>query len=212
VHEVGEEVMVCCCYPAPFSTAAALRGTAAFARDLYKNREMAHQLLTRSAELVDEFARAVADAGGVPALVDPVASGSVISRAAFEEFALPYIERGLATISSLGMPPILHICGRSATIVDLMGGSGAAVISVDQIDLAEAAQKAGSHVCLMGNVRPTETLLEGTPEAVRAEAAACIRAAGGHSGGFILASGCEVPIEAPAQNVHALIEAARITH
>ncbi|MHC4480718.1 MAG: uroporphyrinogen decarboxylase family protein, partial [Planctomycetota bacterium] len=75
VEQVGEEVLVACCYPAPFTTAAALRGTATFARDLYKNREMAHVLLQKSRQLAERFAEAVAEAGGIPALVDPVASG-----------------------------------------------------------------------------------------------------------------------------------------
>jgi len=209
VREVGDEVFVACCYPAPFTVAATLRGTAALARDLYKNPSLADALLARSLALVEDFAEAVAEAGGIPALVDPVASGSVISRATFERFALPGIRRGMAKIRSLGMPPILHICGRTATVIDLMADSGAAVLSVDQIDLAEAKAKVGGRVCLMGNVRPAETLLGGTPDDVRREARRCLADAGDSPGGFILASGCEVPLETPAANMMALMEVTR---
>ena len=209
VREVGDEVFVACCYPAPFTVAATLRGTAALARDLYKNPALADALLARSLALVEDFAEAVAEAGGIPALVDPVASGSVISRATFERFALPGIRQGLAKIRSLGMPPILHICGRTSTLIDLMADSGAAVLSVDQIDLAEAKAKVGGRVCLMGNIRPAETLLGGTPDDVRREARQCLADAGDSPGGFILASGCEVPIETPAANMMALMEVTR---
>ena len=41
----------------------------------------------------------------------------------------------------------------------------------------EAKAKVGDNVCLMGNVRPAETLLGGTPETVRAEARKCLRTA-----------------------------------
>jgi uroporphyrinogen decarboxylase len=209
VEEVGGEVLVSCCYPAPFSTAAALRGTAAFARDLYKHPAEAHVLLQKAERLALDFAGAVAGAGGVPVLVDPVASGSVISPRAFREFALPGLRSVLAEVRRLGFPPILHICGRTASIIEMMAESGADAISIDQIDLAEARRLVGERVCLMGNVRPAETLLGASTEAVRAEALSCLRAGAGSPRGFILASGCEVPVEAPPENVLVLIDAAR---
>ncbi len=209
VEEVGDEVLVGCCYPAPFSTAAALRGTALFARDLYKHPAEAHALLEVAERLALDFAGAVAEAGGVPVLVDPVASGSVISPRAFEEFALPGLRAVLAEIRRLGFPPILHICGRTLLVIEMMADAGADALSLDQIALTDAQRLVGDRVCLMGNVRPTETLLEGTPESVRAEALDCLRACAAAPRGFILASGCEVPVEAPAENVLALIETAR---
>ncbi len=209
VEEVGDEVLVGCCYPAPFSTAAALRGTALFARDLYKHPSEAHALLDVAERLALGFAGAVAEAGGVPVLVDPVASGSVISPRAFEEYALPGLRTVLAEIRRLGFPPILHICGRTLPVIGMMADSGADVLSIDQIGLADARRLVGDRVCLMGNIRPTETLLEGTPQSVRAEALDCLRACAGSPRGFILASGCEVPVEAPAANVLALMDAAR---
>ncbi len=210
--EVGDEVFVACCYPSPFTVAATLRGTATLARDLIKNPGLAETILEKSTVLVEDFAEAVAEAGGIPALVDPVATGSILSRQMFERFALPGNRRGLARIKSLGMPPILHICGRTASIIDLMADTGAAVLSVDQIDLAEAKAKVGSRVCLMGNVRPTETLLGGTPDDVRREARRCLADCGDSPGGFILATGCEVPIETPPANMMALMEVAREGH
>lgn len=209
VDEVGDEVFVSVCIPAPFSTAAAVRGTATLARDLYKHADLAHAILDRVTLLTQDVCEAVHEAGGIPALVDPVASGSVISRTSFEEFALPGIRSVFEKISALGWPGILHICGRTSGIIDLMADSGAAILSIDQITLAEAREKVGGRVCLMGNVRPTETLLEGTPEMVRAEALGCLHDAAESPGGFILASGCEVPIEAPAENIDALMAAAR---
>ena len=209
VEEVGDEAFVSCCYSAPFTMAAGLRGTAALARDLYKNPGLAHALLERSLKLVKDFAEAVVEAGGIPVLVDPVASGSVISRKTFEEFALPGIVKSLKKIQSLGAAPLLHICGKTSNIIDLMAQSGAAALSVDVIELREAREKTHDSVCLMGNVRPTETLLEGTPESVRRSALECLEACKDSPHGFILASGCEVPIATPPENVMALIQAAK---
>jgi len=209
VSEVGGDVFVSCCISAPFSTAAALRGTAVFARDLYKNPGLAHDLLEKGLELIEDLSAAIIEAGGIPVLVDPVASGSVISRKSYEEFAHPYTARAFARIAALGSVPILHICGRTSTIIDLMASSGAAALSVDLISLAEAKARVGNSVCLMGNVRPAETLLGGTPDDVRREAAQCLADCADSPRGFILATGCEVPIETPPANIHALIETAR---
>ena len=196
-------------FSSPFTAAACLRGTDQFARDLRRDAGFARAVLERCSGIVEEFAGAVAEAGGVPMLVDPVASGSVISRAMFETFALPTNTRALAKIKSLGMPPVLHICGRTEAIIDLMADTGAALLSVDVIDLATARTKIRDRVALMGNVRPTETLLEGTPDAVRAEARRCLAVCADSPRGFVLASGCEVPLDAPPANVAALIEVAR---
>ena len=209
VEEVGDEVFVSCCFSAPFTTVAGLRGTAALARDLYKNRDLAHVLLEKSLRLVLDFSDAVVEAGGIPILVDPVASGSVISREAFERFALPGIVQALCNIKSLGVAPLLHICGKTSTIIDLMAQSGAAALSVDQIELREAREKVHDSVCLMGNVHPTQVLLEGTPESVRRAALQCLEECKDSPHGFILASGCEVPINTPPENVAALVQAAR---
>jgi len=210
VREAGDEVFVSCCYPAPFTTAALVRGTAMLARDLIRNPALAHALLEKCRVASEAVAEAVAEAGGIPVLVDPVASGSVISRAAYAEFVLPYTKSVLARIAALGHVPMLHVCGRTSTIIDLMADTGAAALSIDQIDLAEAKEKVGGRVCLMGNVRPTETLLGGTPETVMAEARQCLALAADSPRGFILASGCEVPIATPPENILALMDAARM--
>jgi uroporphyrinogen decarboxylase len=209
VAEVGDEVFVSCCLPAPFSNAAGLRGTATLARDLYKNPSLAHDLLEKSLAALNEMSEAVVEAGAIPVLVDPVASGSVLSRKAFDEFALPYLIRALERIRALGAVPILHICGRTSGLLESMAQTGAAALSIDQTQIREARERIGSRVCLMGNVRPAETLLGGTPEAVRREAAQCIADGRGNPGGFILATGCEVPIETPPENIDALIAVAR---
>lgn len=209
VREVGSEVFVSVCYAAPFTVAAALRGTDVFARDVIRNPALAQILLEKSSVVVNDFAEAVAEAGGIPALVDPVATGSMISRRVFQQFAMPGIASGMAKIKSLGMPPILHICGRTSSIIDLMVDTGAAVLSVDQIPLREAREKVGHRVCLMGNLRPSETLLNGTPDDVRREARQCLADCRDNPGGFILSTGCEVPVETPQENVLALMEVAR---
>ncbi len=76
------------------------------------------------------------------------------------------------------------------------------------IRLGAAEQRVGRCVCLMGNLNPVEVLWRGTPEEVATAARQAIADAG-QDGGLILGSGCEVPVPAPQEDLHAMIAAAR---
>ena len=60
----------------------------------------------------------------------------------------------------------------------------------------------------MGNLNPTEILLRGSVEEVEKASIACIEAAA-QNGGYILGSGCEVPMDAPEENIKAMVRIAR---
>jgi len=208
VGEVGDEVFVACCFAAPFTTAAGLRGTDTLARDLRRNPSLAHALVDRSLAVGRRFVRECVTAGGVPVIVDPVATGSVLSEPMFREFALPGLRGLVDGIHDLGLPAVVHVCGKTHLLLEALADTGCDALSLDVVDLAEARARVGDRVALMGNVRPAETLLEGTPEAVEGECLECLRKAGDNPRGFILASGCEVPLHTPAANVHAMMSAA----
>jgi uroporphyrinogen decarboxylase len=206
---VGDEIHVCCCFAAPFTTAACLRGTDQLARDLYRNRELAHDLLRLSLDVCRDFTDAVIDVGGIPVVVDPVATGSVLGERQFREFALPYLQELHAHIAHRGLPVILHICGQTSRILDAMLEARAGLLSLDDISMAEARDRTAGRVALMGNVRPAQTLLQGTPDDVLQEVRDLCAIGRECTGGFILGSGCEVPIEAPAENVEAMLAGVR---
>ena len=60
----------------------------------------------------------------------------------------------------------------------------------------------------MGNLNPVEVLWRSTPAGVLCAARQAIVDTN-QGGGFILGSGCEVPVAAPQENLHAMIAAAR---
>ncbi len=208
VEAVADEVFVACCFAAPFTTAAGLRGTDMLARDLLRDPELAHLLLEKSLTVGLRFIDACAAAGGLPAIVDPAATGSVLSEEMFRTFALPYIARQVEAIHANGLPALVHVCGKTHLLLEALAETGADILSLDIVDMAEAKERIGDRVTLFGNVRPSQTLLEGTPDDVEAEALDCLRKAGDSPRGFILGSGCEVPLHTPSQNVHAMIAAA----
>ncbi len=76
------------------------------------------------------------------------------------------------------------------------------------MDLKAVKTRVGNPVCLMGNLDPVELLWRATPELVSQAARTAIQDAAEGSG-FILGSGCEVPIDAPIENLKAMIAVAR---
>jgi uroporphyrinogen decarboxylase len=207
--EVGEEVFVSCCFAMPFTIAAALMGTDLFVKSLRKQPDLAHRLLKVSMEAALRFVDAIVEAGGIPVPVDPVASCSVIGPRQYAEFAAPYTQPIIARIAATGLPPVLHICGSSHLIWDQMCDTGAAVLSLDRVDMEAAKRAVGDRVCLLGNVAPAETLLYGTPAVVEEHTRLCIDRSADNPRGYIVGSGCEVPLNTPPENIHAMMDAVR---
>lgn len=210
VSEVGGEVCVSTVLAGPFTTAAALRGTDVFVRDLYKNKNWVHELLDLCCRAGLEFIDEILKRKALPIVVEPIGSASLVSPRMFEEFVGPYLKRMADHIhqNGGGLPAVLHICGKTKPNWKPMREADWDIWSLDAVDMAEARAFAGDRVTLVGNLTPAN-LLKNTPDQIDAEAQMICEKAMGSPRGFILGSGCEVPINTPPENVDALINAAR---
>lgn len=211
LKEIGDQVPLSLTTSGPFTTAAGIRGTELFLRDLHKNPAFAHRLLRLATDSIIRFATAAVGVGARIGLADPTASGTMISARQFREFALPYLKEVAAAITGVaGFAPSLHICGNTSRIWPEMADTGVSVLSLDDAaDIAEAKLQVGDRVALLGNVRPTATMLMGTPDDVWANARECLAKGWDTPKGYILGLGCGLPIDTPPDNIHALVEAAR---
>lgn len=79
-------------------------------------------------------------------------------------------------------------------------------LQLENTDLQKAKEICGSNFSLMGNINSTLQRL-GTPREIEQECIKLIQTVG-DGGGFILSSGCEVPFDAPFENVKAIIDSA----
>lgn len=211
VREIGAETCVSTVLAGPLTTAAALRPIELFARDLHKNPEWVHELLELCTRAGILFIDEILKRGSLPIIVEPIGTGSLISPRHFAQFVTPYLKRMTDHIhaNGQGMPGVLHICGNSRPNWKPMLDSNWDIWSLDSpVDMGEAREAAGSHVCLVGNVSTTN-LLKGTPAQIDAEARKICEKAMGSPGGFILGSGCELPFDTPPENIDALVNAAR---
>jgi uroporphyrinogen decarboxylase len=189
----------------PFSLASFLRGVEDFLEDLLSRPARARQFLDVAMNNQVRYAKAIVNAGGVPFIGDPVASCSMIGPAMFREFAQPYLAQLVRVIHESGAKAGLHICGDTRDVLQDMAATGADILSIDEMDLRFARGQVGDAKVLMGNVS-TSLLLDGKPEQVEAESRQCLEQAGPK---LLLSTSCDVPVDAPRDNVLAMVRAGR---
>ena len=210
VDAVGKEVVVTGALTGPFTTASFLIGTETLVRLMLKNPVAVHELCEIALQGALAYAKAILDAGCTPSLTDAMCSTTVISPKQFKDFGQPYLTRLVEFIQSRDRAVTLHICGKTRAIWEQMCDTGAACLSIDNAaDLAEAKAKVGDRVRLMGNVSPSEIMLQGTPAQVRAAVRQCVWKAHDNPKGLIVASGCSLPVETPFENIDAMLDAVR---
>ena len=211
IDEVGNEVGVGSSVAGPFSTAATVIGTEKFLKDIRKNPEGIHRLLAHVTKSVLAYMDAVMDMGVVPSMPDPVASGTLISTKTFREFALPYLEICVEHIRKrMGRGPALHICGTTKKHWSEIKKLNLSALSLDNIDdIKEACEVLGDKFCIIGNVDPVNVILNGTRESIHVAVKECIDKAYDNPRGFVLATGCDIPINASPKNVKYFMDAAK---
>ena len=189
----------------PFSMCGALRGEEQLMMDLIEQPEMVHKMMKICTEVQYLYGAALKKAGSSASPSIPLST--LISAKHHQEFVFPYLKDLAHRWKAIGVNTFYHICGQSAHLLDQIADTGCWAISVDEnIDLGEAKRIINGRCVLTGNLDPIDTISL-HPERIRNEVQeACRKAMPG--GKYILASGCEVPIGTPFENIEAFMEAA----
>lgn len=208
----------------PFSLAAYLFGEQEFLLMLAElsigerpesDRRAVHRLLDLLADTTIAFLLAQIDRGAELAYMgDSLASSEATSPDLYREFAFPYHRKVFETVKEKsrgrGVYTLLHICGNNTLVMKDFARTGADLIEIDhKMNLPDCRSMLGPDIVMIGNLDPVHTLLEGTPEMVREKSTAAIRASRGADGGFILGSGCFVPMHTPVENLIAMVDASK---
>jgi uroporphyrinogen decarboxylase len=144
---------------------------------------------------------------------DSLASLDMISPEIYRKYAFPYEKMFFEAIRPFARAhqaySLLHICGDNTKVMDLQAQTGADILEIDsKAELKTWKNAVGDRVILMGNLDPTRVLLQGSVGQVRESCQACLDDAAA-GGGYILGSGCEVPMQAPAANLQAMVASAK---
>ena len=200
------------CDQAPFSLAGMMRGPSEWMVDLLddKKRTAAQALLRHCGEAASQFIRSMAGAGAdMVSNGDSPAGPDLISPSLYREFALPHERRLVEEAHALGLPYALHICGNTTRILNDMLETGADALELDhKTDPRTARRALDGRAAFIGNIDPSGVLALGTPALVAAKTRELIDLFA-DTPRFILNAGCAIPAETPAENLKAMIAAAR---
>ena len=132
---------------------------------------------------------------------EPTGSTDMLAPDMFNDFVGQYINRALAPKAD--KYSILHICGNTEPILEMMVGTGVTGISIEEkVDPKVACSRVGGKTVLVGNVGSVMPLFQGTPEQVKEGALASANA------GFnIISSGCGIAPGTPNENFNAMVQA-----
>ncbi len=211
-HFKGEISVRGNCDQAPFSLASMMRGAQNWMMDIYdeENEPLVTRLLEYCTGVTSQFIRHMADTGAdIVSNGDSVAGPSMISPAMYEKFALPYEKKVAETAHEAGLPYIVHICGNTDPILDLVKTSGADGVELDYLtDTNKIYDAFRGEVTLFGTIDPSGVLARGTVDEVKKAVEDLLTVYGGEDR-FVLNSGCAIPATAPSDNIHAMIQTAR---
>lgn len=186
----------------PFTLALHLLGTDIFMKLYEAPGEVAEVMdfCTRVGLKMSEY---LIDAGcDVIAVVDPMTSQ--IDPDTFEQFVSPYATRIFSFIREREKLSSFFVCGHAQQNIEVMCHCRPDNISIDEnipLDFVkEVALREG--ISFGGNLKLTVVLLMGSEDDARQDALSCLDLGGNR--GFILAPGCDLPMETPPSNVQAV--------
>jgi uroporphyrinogen decarboxylase len=189
----------------PFSLAGLLMGASEAAMATVTDPELLHGVLRFASGVIARYARALERAGAdTIAILEPTAS--FLSPAHFRQFAGRYLQE---IISTLRVIPILHVCGQTTNLIEAMAETGAQGLSLDaMVDFPSAVKRVPEDVVLIGNLDTVRVMLELTPNQVYRATKDLLASMDGHKN-LIVSSACDLPLETPLENIHAMIDAVR---
>jgi uroporphyrinogen decarboxylase len=135
---------------------------------------------------------------------DSPAGPDVLSPRLYGKYALPSEQRVAACSHELGVPYLLHICGKTDRILAQMTEIGAEALEIDyktNVQMAHNIFK--DKITFIGNIDPSEVIARGTPEIVKTRTNELLDVFA-DSPRFVLNAGCAIPADTPPENIRAM--------
>lgn len=188
----------------PISLATSALDPLLFFRLMGKDPKGVHLFLEFVTEFLVEFARAQVSAGAdAISIADPSATGEILGRSLFREFAAPYLARLVGAIRQTGARAILHICGDTSLLFEELNGIHGTAFSFDSVVSMKKARTKIDGAPLMGNLN-TQLLHQSTPERVTKAVGRLIE-----QKVEIISPACGLSMQTPLENLKAMTDTAK---
>jgi uroporphyrinogen-III decarboxylase len=195
----------------PFEILCGGRSMTQFYMDLYRRPEKVKAAMDAMIHDQIEMACRIVETTGIKRIwVGGWRSASMLlAPNLWDEFVFPYFKRLTWALAEKDIVSILHFdqdwTRDLRRLLDLPPKK--CVLNIDGMtDIRQAKEILGNHMAIMGDI-PSALLKTGTAEALYSWARELIRDIG--PTGFLLAPGCEAPIDAKSENMEAYVAAGR---
>ncbi|MDR3270165.1 MAG: uroporphyrinogen decarboxylase family protein [Peptococcaceae bacterium] len=207
---IGDDVMIGISQWGPLTLAGLMMGTEQFMKLLIKDKPAVHYMMEVTAQMVYRYWDLFLDAGAeYISQAEPSASGDMISKRQFSEFAIPGLTKTNQLIGDKPFAKMIHICGETTKFLELIPDTKADAISLDyKVHLAAARETLDGKIAFLGHMDPVGIMAMATPEQVREDCTRCIRDAQGEKGGYLMMPGCDIPPSVPIENIQAMVDVA----
>lgn len=199
----------------PFTTCWLLMGYERICYALYDAPEMLTEIFRSSNEFNREAARqCVASGCQAMWICDDLGDSShaFMKLDHFRRYYFPYLVELAEYVDSLGVPVLLHCCGRFKDYLpDLAQTKIAAIHPLQRtagMDLGWTKENYGRRFCIIGNIDSSRTLPFGTPADVAEEVREAIDTAA-PGGGYVLASDHSLHDGIPVENIREMFRVGR---
>ena len=214
-RDYSDKYILVLIYGSHFEKAYFSRGIENFVADMAGDPPFARSLLNRIIEknmvMLENFLCAPE--------IDGVLLGSdwgsqvdlLMSPATWEEMIRPGEQREYDLVHNYGKDVWVHSCGNVERIIPSLVEMGLDVLNPVQpecMDLAALKAQHGDKLAFWGGISTQQTLPFGTPDEVKQEVRE-VRRLMSQDGGYILAPAQSIQEDVPAENIVALVEAAR---
>jgi [methyl-Co(III) methanol-specific corrinoid protein]:coenzyme M methyltransferase len=187
----------------PFTMAGQLIELDILLKGTKKFKEQVEDFLDNMTDLVTKVARHYQTLGVDYMNIREMGTGTdLLSPRMWKNLVQPNLQR---VFDALASPKILHICGSTDMIIEMMNDCGADALSVDQKNnVADSRKKLGDSVLLLGNFDPFQTLVQMETDQVERVIKKCIE-----SGVDAVWPGCDLWPAVKKENVEAYVQAIR---
>lgn len=210
IDALGKEVPCSGGVVGPFTNAFFLVGVQTMTKLMFKRPDLVHKLCEISLRTCINYTEAIISCGLTPTISEPMSSCTVVSPKHFREFSLPYMKRLIDFINSKGKGVTVHICGKTDAIWEDLVDAKISGLSIDNVaDIEHCKNQVGDRVKIMGNIDPATVMYSGTQDEIREAVIKCVQKCWDSPKGYVIMSGCSLPVETPLNNIEAMMNAAR---
>jgi len=202
-NDIGSEAAIGSYVLGPFTLAGQLMDLNELFKLSFKSQDRVNAMLDRVSNVTIDIAKALHAAGADYICIREMgATTDVLSPKVFRNVIFPHLKKVQEALTAVNCPTILHICGGTNKIMNILNDVGCNAISIEtKNDLAKSREDIGNEPLIFGNIDAYNILVNGSPADVEKATLAALEL----SCDSVWPS-CDIWPTAPIENLKAMVE------